>query len=549
MTLDAVTVDLKYSFGPGLVSVALSRVKCPSQLRVLHFSRFRCPRPQADTLEYINSPSQDISNNLNCCRHKQAHATDGNNNGDDHNPGDDNDDDNNANNNEDDEYTHTDDSDEYYESDDDMDTDNNSSMNDGTSTDEDQDDEMSLWPCPQGLAKDILTILEEKIKDAKATVFDESLKYLSGNPKMDIFCQLVWDKLAKIMLQATQNLSSVSTQSLTSFQQDALKFWLGEFCTHTGKLFEVDVLSREQRVLAADTFRHIKAAIVITSNAHMASKDQINEQIPDITAAGESRIRYLAGRSLFKTQRSLKKKAQASTRRGESCRPIMDQLDLLNNLRITEAEAVETTSQLPTLDYIQRRQRPGASLTHIRDQSHMFFVALEQKRRTLTTMDNVARHKGNILENCKEVCLEDNELKNIFKSMSSNSTEATRNEVYKSLVVSYLRPPQNDFRKSLATKLGKKRQLKHRVNILLEGDNKKSSNDDSNAKCGACNGCDKATPASVCWFWCEADDCQQWYHSGCVGLIKEQDIEEAKELDPWYCPSCIEKVHNIVFFF
>ena len=41
-------------------------------------------------------------------------------------------------------------------------------------------------------------------------------------------------------------------------------------------------------------------------------------------------------------------------------------------------------------------------------------------------------------------------------------------KVYKSLVTSYLRPPQNDFRKCLAILLGKTRAFKHRVQILTE---------------------------------------------------------------------------------
>ena len=217
------------------------------------------------------------------------------------------------------------------------------------------------------------------------------------------------------------------------------------------------------------------------------------------------------------------------------------ELHILDHLRIPVTEATETTSKGSTLDYIKRRQHLGSSLTHVSDETLDFFIKLEQNRRKCTALKNVVQHKENILQATKDECLKDQDLINTFSTLAPPSSEETKKKVFHNLVEHYLRPPQNDFRKTLSMMLGKKKKLRHRVNVLTETNEKENDTNAENllSKCGSCGGIEDL-PALMDWFLCEGT-CERWYHAGCVGILTAHEIEKAKLVDPWVCPKCTEQ--------
>ena len=306
------------------------------------------------------------------------------------------------------------------------------------------------------------------------------------------------------------------------------------------KLFEKEELNTDESHVIFDTFLTIKTTIVEDIQKKYSQEPKYEDNIAEITPVGETRIRYLGGRSIYKNTVNTRKQLYTSIRQDNPSDHLKQQLELFSKLRITETEVMETTESGYTLSYIQKRQRPGCSLTHVSDETHRFFLQLEKIRRQNTTINDLCKQKGNILEHVKTKCLENNELKDQFVKTiggDEDNKEASQ-EVFSSLVVHYLRPPQNDYRKTLSIKLGKTRKLKHRVTVLTE-DSLKNANTEvlDSEKCGACNGHPRATPASICWLLC--DNCEQWFHAGCTGISNDTELQQVKQLDTWYCPTCV----------
>ena len=400
------------------------------------------------------------------------------------------------------------------------------------------------FPYPKELTKQIITNIDYASRQSEAVLaIREVVQYLIGNPRFDIFCKYVWGCLSEFLISATQNPRVFDTTTLTKFQELSLKFWLSQnFRNAEIVLYEHAELSFAENLVAADAFHNVKEYFVgSVPNENNTEVCNLATDVAEVNKFGEARVRYLAGRAIFKQYRKAQKSAYTKSRNMEESDSLLNQMQLLSDMRITEMEAEDTTSKIDSLSYVKSRQRPGCELTYVSDNTLDFFKAIEEKRRQCTTLLNVAREKENILEYTKMECLKDDNLRSKFETTIPHRSNDQKDTLFESLVLSYLRPPQNDCRKHLATMLGKKRALKHRVQILTENEKQLKKDNTESVTCGACGGLEISTPGTIEWFLCDDETCGRWFHAGCVGLTTHEQIGRAKVMDPWFCPQHTSK--------
>ena len=302
-TLESVVVDLKYCFSPGQINVAISRVRNPQSLTVLNFSKFKCLKPVPQTTNYLNSPSKECSRDLSCCRCRP------------HTPGNVANDDDNDCDDDDDNGNHS----KKQNGDDWDDIDDSVLVN---STNEIIDDEFKRWqdtirdsmflqkdnsmlPFPPDLPKIILDKIQIKAEASSNQNAGTTISYLKNNPTYQIFCRYLWNCLCDLLLNSTKNLEDISTSTMTNFQMLAMKFWTGTlYKTTVITLFQNSSLTKMECLTASDTLSIIKTTLLKKAQATQPTEAMAYEeiQVPEVNVFGQSRIRYLAGRSIYKNQ-------------------------------------------------------------------------------------------------------------------------------------------------------------------------------------------------------------------------------------------------------
>ena len=71
LTLSAVVLHCSHEYVPGLIYIAMSRVKTPDNIQVLNFNPSQLLKPGSDVLVYSSSSdTNDTMEDLSCCCHQ-----------------------------------------------------------------------------------------------------------------------------------------------------------------------------------------------------------------------------------------------------------------------------------------------------------------------------------------------------------------------------------------------------------------------------------------------------------------------------------------------
>jgi hypothetical protein len=122
-----------------------------------------------------------------------------------------------------------------------------------------------------------------------------------------------------------------------------------------------------------------------------------------------------------------------------------------------------------TYEEVERRQNIGGGLTHVTDSVYEFYFELEVQRLKVHTVQRLRQHERMVLfDSLQALTYNDIIRENYYAIFDGieNYEKSVADGLFEELLASYMRVANNEFRKYLTNKLGKKRKLAHRIEIL-----------------------------------------------------------------------------------
>jgi hypothetical protein len=125
-----------------------------------------------------------------------------------------------------------------------------------------------------------------------------------------------------------------------------------------------------------------------------------------MTGAGRSKLRYLAGRCFSKSKNDAKRSVQRNLyKKWCSVQENWTRIYLLESLEVSQGDILATSTDQESLTEIQRKQNVSCGLINVSDSVFRFFTKLDIKRRQFETVENFHIIGGNILEHVTDAIL------------------------------------------------------------------------------------------------------------------------------------------------
>ena len=201
---------------------------------------------------------------------------------------------------------------------------------------------------------------------------------------------------------------------------------------------------------------------------------------PDVSKSSKGKVRYLAGRCIAKcTKNAYRYLTQHSSnpRHTAKCSSFETKVEHLNFIR-TSYEDLQSSDFSSSLQETERRQNLARGLTHVTDETYLFFIELEKERQKKHHLNNVKIYTKLVLSESLRAILNSEALKssfhNIFESMDNRDSSCI-DTLFVEIVRFYMSVANNEFRKFLCRKLQKEKKFRHRVNILTKKKTKKDT--------------------------------------------------------------------------
>ena len=425
LTLSSEIVHCTGEFVPGLIYVAVSRVKKTDDLQVLNFDRKQLLKPPKQVVEICSSghvcePVADLS----CCRYKELK--------DDHLKV----------------------SDRFLEErEEGEDFSFPVEMFDGPPQASFEVEDL----IPLGL-NDLLSRIErcESILSTPPDLQEsppevvKSLKILETSPfavaenetissllqqdqetkdKLEAFYKLVWYHIFLIYrIHISENAANsddlvveIGRQNFTEVTARLNEFWCSqEFRTYVAALFKTTYFTPVQKTVAVKIGMKIHQQFL----KHLAESirdDQRNEAIEfsveEMSAVGRSKVRYVGGWAIRKILKNSRKfvKVNIYTENKSTLQKVhrhhrMCEL-LEENVIVPFPKSSESTKVAETLDVTEARQYRERGLIHISDNAYFFFMAMESERVKLINHHKLKEQKEDLIEVAKCTLKNNQELK------------------------------------------------------------------------------------------------------------------------------------------
>ncbi len=304
-------------------------------------------------------------------------------------------------------------------------------------------------------------------RDRKAVLQDLVLHHVGA---LERFCNNIHHAHQKIFSDIIATASKVTAKELTEFQRDCNAFLSEKGDSHIQQLFGKDASDTEHKaaMLIMTTLRVM--VLQEAANTHLAAQEEqlTTSKEVDPTDPGASKIRYLAGRCVAKARYSLMSGVKrAMYRQRAKYHQLREQLDALQHLVEREESLLTSTSYTQSLHETDRRQNIRRSLTNVSDSVFLFFCKVESKRVQLETLPALHMYGGEVISICGEKMLQDENLVGHWLQMFQG-TQFDKDitlSIFKDLCTRYMCIANNQYRKSLVDRLGKKKKHAHRVEV------------------------------------------------------------------------------------
>ena len=472
--MQTATVDCKYIFRPGQISVALSRVRDPKDLAVYNFSKFKCFPQSQIVKDFLSKSTSMLNDNLCCCKENTEMPLD------------------NIDNNSNLSSAANDGNDDDDEDDDDdggEDRESSQAIGDETSNDyfNNLKFELSSSDSRQCLPTHVDRLdfirdlysqhvtLDSPLMKEINKVTDQLMKSIN-HEETTVFLNFVWNTCSKFLKQNEMKTISASDQrNFTSNWRQFTNSSTFHHCVHF--LYSTQSPTTAQLKVARMIAERIKSRIINeASNVLKLHIPYPNNETKPITSQGQSMIRKLGGRAIAKIRKKLVTQSKAALQKGKVNETTEFTLGTLRTLEANYSEISQTTALPETLDATERSQGPTRGLTHITDHAFHFFHQIETVRRNFQSHANLCIFKSAILiETVKHVesnpeikSLWSNAIQTPTQTEISNSSQIIK-DLYKTVIIKFLRVSNNGYRKYLRSNVyAREKELAHRIDILKD---------------------------------------------------------------------------------
>ena len=207
----------------------------------------------------------------------------------------------------------------------------------------------------------------------------------------------------------------------------------------------------------------------------------------EMSSSAKSKVRYLAGRSVAKTKKKAIKSIQQNLGKKSGVLAVhkgQKMLGYLEHMRTSFDHAMKGPYH-DTLDEIERKQNNIGGLTHVTDETFLFYEKLEIQRRKLHTLPRLSKLGEDLFPDTQQQLMCDvgvhEQFKNIFKD-KENCDVSVLNDLKVLMLDSFVAVSNNEFRKYASDALGKRKVFHLRHEIHRGSDKKKGTKTKTNVK-------------------------------------------------------------------
>ena len=412
-------------FAPGQLAVALGRAKSPDQISLSNFNRY-CYKKHPDKVNhfYNNVICNTFQEDLTCCRlmgQDNEHDTEDSDNDDDDDDDDGgNDDDDEEDDNSMDDDDKTDSAQDFVQLDDDDDDDNDDDAdgdNDGGCNDlqkRNNEDDIPNDLKPEQVKKHITP---KHTINATQKEMQSEIEQIQ-NKRLKKFIRIHYNCISTLTLRIDPGKGKKTLNSQKVFYAKFYQYIsTTEFLETVRSLFNTNALRQHHRVIASKILTIIRENVIVSiSRMKTNCIDHVDHQavsIEEMPDAVRGTIRYVGGYVV----KTLRARAIQGITSGLSKNGNIKKAELLSQLKVSEAEVKETTSDKASLEEITRREKKDGCLTQINDLCYMFFVRLISSLHHLYNIDTLCIHKSLIFNHVIHVLRCDTILKEEFLSL------------------------------------------------------------------------------------------------------------------------------------
>lgn len=164
----------------------------------------------------------------------------------------------------------------------------------------------------------------------------------------------------------------------------------------------------------------------------------------------------------------------------------MMSLSLLKSVEASYSVLAEITNRRSSLELVEKRQGITRGLTHITDKAFQYFMRVEEKRRQFQSLENLAKHRSNILTATVDHLIYDEELHQLWtaahitpepvfemdslvREHRESLAKRVGKELYKNVLKRFLLVANTGYRKYILDHMcGRKKQLPHRASVQVQ---------------------------------------------------------------------------------
>lgn len=486
MTLDSAVVDCTEISKAGQLSVAIGRVKSAASLEVWNFQTYSCPPPNPAIHTFYNKESVDPLDDCSCCKvvalqGKQPQPL----------------------------LARHDDSDpDWGESDSEGDEDfwGKAMEIEVEMSEEQQQPQDTIPPKDSGVPFPDFSV-QNYLKSLRF-VNPETPEQQSNNicinsilaqHELQMFFENQWHELVDIYKTSVG--LKADTKHFTSFHSSYQKYVTSSsYINQVTSLFKGKPTSMQFRIMGTIMMGLKCEVLKYQASICSTSAEQVAKEPIQISPAAQGQIRYLAGASLAKHRKRLLKKIKRdinpnSPKLIKGAQKLSVKLSMIKHLQSTLPELLQSGVNEKVIQAVERKQYASGGLTHVKENTFRYFVALEEKRKSLHTVEAFHTMGPNVLEGCIQQILHDHKLFDtwleLFKTYQYRDRNITNDvksvldslldkvevctSLHEDVTCTYISIASNAYKKEIVKQLGKKRSLAHRQEILRSKKEKKDS--------------------------------------------------------------------------
>ena len=312
------------------------------------------------------------------------------------------------------------------------------------------------------------------------------IEHLIGKDgQLERLLQYSWNCIAQIYEAAFPNFPNDErepTDMQTSFESKFHSWFETEFFKALIVAFKTRKLSTPQSIAGT------KLAQILKNQLHEHVLKRITEgkhgepdPPKDITPESLKSLRNLAGRAIAVTRKSIKAQMDSRLQDGKDAEDHLNALALLQQLC---RPFHQLDGNDDSLEMVERRMNRSRGLTHISNEAFDVFKELETVRRQNLTKDKLREQKDMILEHCKNSCMNNTTVKEKWNvclkppqvvGVAGNTSQQDKEEfemmkenLLRSVISRYLGVADNAYRKSIEEALNVKKELTHRSSVRVD---------------------------------------------------------------------------------